>query len=483
MLQIRIGDKIYKASRGERLSQVLRRNGLYIEQPCGGKGTCGKCKVLVNANWEKACQYVMESDITVELPKAGQMESVLGAKVQDEVTKNMALALDIGTTTLAMALISLDKGHIVAVSSRTNPQVMYGADVITRIEYCTKYSVKDLQSCLIQAVNEMSGELLELLSEKDVDVCQMYVAGNATMLHIFLGVDPSSMGAAPYKPAFLEGQMVSGENLKLGYVKEVVALPSISAFVGADLVAGLHYVGMPSRGSYSLLVDLGTNAEIVLFSEEKVLCTSAAAGPCFEGANISCGMSATEGAVAEFAVEDGATEERAPSGRRYKFTTIGHGEPKGICGTGLIDIIAGLVRLGIVDRTGYMECERFHIADNVYVNQQDVRQFQLAKSAVYSAIVTLMRVQQVAFEQIERVYIAGGFSAQINVEHAVAVGLLPKELQEKCVVINNSSLLGSIRFACGEKKLEQYLETAEYVDLSMNTDFSELFIENMDIRM
>lgn len=293
---------------------------------------------------------------------------------------------------------------------------------------------------------------------------ELFVSGNATMLHIFLGEDCASMGQAPYTPAFTASQVRNAGDLGLVGTNRVVTLPCISTFIGADIVAGLNYVEAPEN-NYSLLVDLGTNAEIALFSKEKILCTSAAAGPCFEGANITCGTSAIDGAV--FAYEDGEAH------------TINSKSLKGICGTGLIDIIAELLKKGIIDNSGYMACENFFLSDNVFLNRKDVRQYQLAKSAVSSGIFCLLKAAEISPENIEQLYISGGFSAKINIANAILTGLLPKELKEKCVSISNSSLLGTVKYICEQNDLSHITAIAEYIDLSENPDFSHKFIENM----
>ena len=218
-------------------------------------------------------------------------------------------------------------------------------------------------------------------------------------------------------------------------------------------------------GKHDLLIDLGTNAEVVLFSEKDALCTAAAAGPCFEGANISCGMSATAGAISAYG-EDG-------------IKTIADAKPLGICGTGLVDVIAVLLERGEIDETGFMECESYTLSEGVTLEGGDVRQYQLAKSAVNSAILTLMKLKNVGFEDISNMYISGGFSAKINIKNAVKTGLLPKELESKCVTLNNSSLLGAVKYAFEQNELSCLLDGARYIDLSSDPDFSELFIENM----
>lgn len=455
-------NRIIYAENGEKLSSVMMKNGLSAEHPCGGKGICKKCTVTVNGEKKLSCQYEIDSDITVVFADEDKFFSVSGASETGKVTENLCLAFDIGTTTLALALVSLDKNKIIRVKDCVNPQRAFGADVMSRIDYCRKNGVKALHEAIVSALNQMLSELLE---EYGVSAEKLYVSGNTTMLHLFFGVDCSAMGISPYIPEFLESRKVKASELSVKNVDEIISLPNISAFVGADIVAGLNYVGKPKCEKYNILVDLGTNAEVVLYSEDKLLCTAAAAGPCFEGANISCGMSATAGAI--YAYSSGKTE------------TIRNAKAKGICATGLVDIIAELIRNETIDETGYMACEKFEVAENVFLSQEDVRQFQLAKSAVYSAIITLMNIQGVLFGDIENVYIAGGFSEKLNIFNAIETGLLPLELRSKYITLNNSSLLGTVKFACEQNNLSAYTNNAEYIDLAANQVFSQKFIDNM----
>ena len=457
MHKVRMNNSIAFVPDGALLSDVIMHSGGRVSHPCGGKGLCKKCLVTVDGKDELSCQYTVHSDITVIFDEDAAVLSETGAVATAEVGEELCLALDIGTTTLALALVSVDSGNIIRVTTKNNPQRVFGADVMSRIEYCRKNGIGALQRPLIDAVNYM-------ISELDAEGLDVFVSGNATMLHTFVGEDCSSIGVVPYTPSFLESRTLSGETLGLN-VREAVTLPSIHSFVGADIVAGMNFVGFPREGKYNLLVDLGTNAEIALFDKNSVLCTSAAAGPCFEGANISCGMSASDGAVYAY--------------RSGKAETIGNMPAKGICGTGIIDIVAELFKNGTIDETGFMETESFPIADGVEITQADVRQYQLAKSAVYSAILTLMKEKGITPDDIEKVFISGGFSAEINIPNAAATGLLPRELEEKCIAVNNSSLLGTVKYACEKNDLAPILSNARYTDLSENAEFSDLFIKNM----
>ncbi len=456
MHKVTINGKTEYVPHNTLLSDILNKSGAGIEHLCGGKGICKKCIVTVNGKPELSCRYRVVSNVTVYLEEKGDILSETGAYQSGTHTDNVCYALDIGTTTLALALVSLDDGKIIKVITRTNPQISFGADVMSRIEHCAKHGVEQLQKAVI-------GETNAMIKEIGAQAERMYVSGNTTMLHLFFGIDCSAMGIAPYTPSFLESRTEKAKNLKIEGIETVEALPSVSAFVGADIVAGLGLVKTPSDGRHSLLVDLGTNAEIVLFDKESALCTSAAAGPCFEGANISCGMSATEGAI--YSYDNG------------KIQTVGNAPAKGICGTGLIDVIALFAANGTIDKTGFMANQSVEIAENVSITQEDIRQYQLAKSAVYSAIITLLKMKNTDFSNVETLYISGGFSAKIDAEKAALTGLLPKELVSKCTCLNNSSLLGTVKYAVKKDTFSRI--KAEYVDLSASPIFSDLFMENM----
>ncbi|MBR5224301.1 MAG: DUF4445 domain-containing protein [Clostridia bacterium] len=446
------------------LSDALSSFGYAVPHPCGGRGTCGKCKVQVNGVSALACRTTLFEDAEVILPEKEEIVSVTGAEESGQMTGQVCFCLDIGTTTLALALVSLGEGRIIRSTTAPNPQRAFGADVISRIDSCTRNGSEDLQRVLLEKVQEMISGLLSAFSLPFVDT--LYAAGNTTMLHLFFGVDCSSMGVSPYTPAFLDQRSVCGKALGLFGVKSVVSLPGIAAFVGADIVSGIRYVGMPEKGEHSILLDLGTNAEIALLSEDRILCTAAAAGPCFEGANISCGMSASPGAVCAVTA-DGAC------------TVIGGGEAKGLCATGLIDAVAMGVRKEIIDETGYLEDETMEICPGVVLTQKDVREFQLAKSAIRAGVECLIRQAGVSFADISHFYVAGGFSAGLNVHNAAFIGLIPDELKGKFVGVNNASLLGCVRHACSPETCAIPLSRAHYADLSSDPLFTQLFMEYM----
>ncbi len=455
-VKITVDGKELYVEYGSRLSDALD-----IDKPCGGRGSCGKCKVKIDGRDSLACRHTVTEPINVETYGKGEIFSVTGIAEIGDMTENLAYVLDIGTTTLALALLSLDTGKVIKALTSANPQGVFGADIIARIDYCRSNSVRRLQAVLIEEINRMI-KSIGAKAEK------MYVAANVTMLHTFFGIDCSSIGIAPYMPVFLDGKTLPAEGLGLEGVDTVISLPSIASFVGADIVAGLGYIGMPEEGKYNLLVDLGTNAEVVLYSKNGGVSSAAAAGPCFEGANISCGMSASDGAICSFEIKSGMAT----------YETISNKSASGICGTGLVDIISELLRAEVIDEGGYMETD-YYITDSVYLSCDDVRQYQLAKSAVYSAILSLMKEAGVEFSDISKMYISGGFSSKINVKNAAFTGLLPKELINRAVPLNNSSLLGAIRYATEGGNLRRFTENISYVDLTESPYFSDLYMENM----
>lgn len=459
------GERI-ECGKGELLGEVLERCGKGVYQPCGGHGTCGKCKVTVDGKDEISCIYRVEKDISVvRIPESEILAASAKGSGESSASPNVCLVLDIGTTTLVLALVDLDKKCVINTVTANNPQILFGMDVISRIKVCSERSPFPLQKLLNFRINTMISSLIPEPSLKP----NMYVSANTVMLHLFLGVDCSSMGVAPYTAAFLDAQEIEGGKLRLKNVNKVFTLPCFSSFVGADVAVALNCVKLPDSGKYSLLVDLGTNAEILLFTANNVFCTSAAAGPCFEGVSISCGMGASDGAIYEFELINGET----PS-----YRTIGNTQAIGICGTGLIDIVSELLSAELIDENGQMHDDCFTICDKVYISPNDIREFQLAKSAVCAAILTLLKKHDVKFNDIETLYLCGGFSNGINVKNAANLGLFPRELAKKCVSLGNTSIKGAVNYACGEPLISDKMKS-EYEELSNDAVFSELFIKNM----
>jgi uncharacterized 2Fe-2S/4Fe-4S cluster protein (DUF4445 family) len=304
---------------------------------------------------------------------------------------------------------------------------------------------------------------------------KLVVAGNTTMLHLFTGTDPSSMGEVPFTPVFLETRQFRGEELSLP-VEHITVLPSIAAFIGGDIVSGLASLDILAGADNSLLIDIGTNGEMALFHEGRIYCCSTAAGPALEGAEISCGMGGVTGAISRITRENG----------NLSFTVIGNTEPRGICGSGLIDIMALMLREGIFDETGALDdafSGGFALTENISIINRDVRQYQLAKSAILSGIKILCKNAGLALDGIGTVYIAGGLGFFINKENAVATGLLPREFLDRIAVCGNLSLRGALRCLGTDTDFlaacDRIIAKSVNIDLAADTAFMDEFAENM----
>ncbi len=470
MCKVQIGERVLTANKGERLIDLLQRYGIESPHPCAGRGSCGKCKATVDGEEILTCKYVIEGDITVTLRGRSGLDVTVLKGFEGVISSGAFFALDIGTTTLCLSLV--DGGEELCRVNAQNPQTVFGADVITRIEQCGKSGAESLQKPLVERINAMTDAARAAIGANDLEVKAMYAAGNATMLHLLLGIDCTGIGQAPYRAVFLESKELSASDVGMRGIERLFLLPSAHSFVGADVIAGLSLIDLPESGRYSLFVDLGTNAEIVLASEDRILCTAAAAGPCFEGSNIDCGMSALSGAICSVDIDESG----------IRLGTVGGEKAKGICATGLIDAVYSLLKTEAIDETGYME-DNFYLADGVYLSPRDVRNFQLAKSAVHSAIEALISRAGARFGDVDALYISGGFAQKLSTRRAAVVGLIPRALAGKCRVIGDSCLMGVIKYALGDRLANTLSERAEYCDLSADGIFAEKFIENMSFEI
>jgi uncharacterized 2Fe-2S/4Fe-4S cluster protein (DUF4445 family) len=497
MIKITVIEKgkksIIETPPGRSLFEILRDSGIDIYAPCGGNGKCGKCRVNVrDEGTVTACSFRVTKDIEILLPGERELK-ILDA--QNNYTKDFTfdpgpaanlsenatgIAIDIGTTSLVFYLVDLRNGRLTGTRSMLNPQSKYGGDVISRIHYCQKHTdgVERLQSEIIQAIN---AQLRHFISGKNIsanDIVRITAAGNATMLHLLLGIDPTSIALAPFTPAFTGEKKLTGKELKLHCHQdaEIKILPSIASYVGADIVAGLASLQMDGDTDHALYLDIGTNGELALITRGKILCCATAAGPAFEGATISCGMGAVEGAISSF--ESG------------HYATIGELPPLGICGSGLIDIVAWLVNTGIVDGAGLLEND-FKVAgteltgtgSTLFITQQDIREVQLAKAAIAAGLRILVKEAGLTFRDVDRLYLAGGFGNYINTDNAITIGLLPAELRGKAISIGNAAGTGTmiaLKSVGFDQHIDQVVKMAEYIELSFRDDFNMEFAMQMN---
>ena len=446
----------------KKLLALLQKQGLPVHAPCGGNGHCGRCKVLLNGKEVLACRTEIDGPSVVELPDTSGILSETGiSERKNLVGKGLFFAVDIGTTTVTVALC--EENTVVETATFDNPQLAFGADVLTRIQKTNELGVSALQKPLLGSLKTNFARLAEKYGAIPK---KAYVCGNTVMLHIFWGESVSALGVAPYRPVFTDAR--TGTLSTLGEI-EVTTLPCLSSYVGADITAGIGFCSSPKNGKINFLIDLGTNAEIALIENERILTASAAAGPCFEAGNISCGMPATEGAIVSFSFD------RSP---RYVFLGT---RPVGLCGTGLIDVVGQLRKNNIIDKTGFLKFDLgYPVAPSVTLLQDDVRQFQLAKSAVRSGVEVLLKEVGRSYADVDKVFLAGGVSAGIDVKNAAYAGLIPQELSDKCVSVKNSALAGTILYAASPEKFSDVKNKSVYVDLATSPAFAEAFIKNID---
>ncbi len=432
---------------------------------------------------------------------------IINIEAGDTSHKLFGVAVDLGTTTIVGSLVNMLSGQILGVAARTNPQSTYGADVISRVNYSMSEpgGLVKLQTTVIKAINEIIEELCKSSDVKFREIYEMSLAGNTIMNHLFLGINPQYIAEAPYIPAYRKSQKVMAEELDIAMLPRgpVVTLPNISGYVGGDITGFILACDLHKRDKIMLGIDIGTNGEIVLGSKEKLICCSTAAGPAFEGGQISCGMRATEGAIYKYSIDE----------EQVFFHVIGNVDPKGICGTGLIDAIAEMCRVGIIDETGRIlapdqfvgaeSLKKRIIASNknydfVLVNeaegakqllkikQQDVRELQLAKGAVAAGVEILMKELGITLEQIHEVLIAGAFGSYLNKFNALQIGLLPAILPEKIKFVGNAASMGAKKFLLSQKaraEADAIIKTTKYIELSVRMDFQAIFAEKMFFQM
>ena len=515
---------------GELVIHAAAAAGVNISRHCGGAGTCGKCRVSAIDGerflspltlTEKKLLKKEEIDFGVRLaccakisgsgtlrvidpvddPGSRILEGTSGRPVADwsPDRKGLGVDVDLGTTTVVCYLLDLDRHKVIGTHSFLNPQVSYGDDVISRIAASTLQpgTLARMQEMLVEEMNRAFSALTEEAGTVPGALSEVVVAGNTVMEHIFLGISPESIGHSPYSPQFRTHPPVAASELGLIIAPDgaVKLIPNVAGYVGGDIVAGIAAHAVDKEKPLRFFVDIGTNNELVIGSEERMYCCATAAGPAFEGARISQGMRACNGAVEKVAM----TEEGV------SYEVIGGSVPKGLCGSGLIDVVAMLLREGVIDSRGRMltheECtderikdrlssddnriNRFLITDSndpVYLTQKDVREVQLAVGAVKVGTEVMMEQMGTTVDGIDEILLAGAFGSNIDIASAITVGLLPKVEREKVRFIFNSSGLGAcmaLASADFYRATEQTMSRMEYIELSSLKDFQKRFIRSM----
>ncbi len=583
-------DKATRVPPGTTLFSAAHWIGLPIDSTCGGRGTCGKCKVQVleggaeitiadrkqlrpgelEAGWRLSCQAKVYEDTTVtvpellRVPKAATMgvnrlvlldpnvrkvyveltepdledqrsdierlrdaltaegfdmkadlrvlrtlpallrgaefkvtavlggDQLIAVEAGDTREESYGVAFDLGTTTVVGTLMNLRTGMAEAVRSTLNGQAPFGADVISRISHGMQgdEAKAELREAIQRTMNTVLSELYESAGVARERVYETVVVGNATMLHLLLGIDATPISMMPFTPAFREPLYLPAREVGLdihpgGYVQ---TLPVIGAYVGADIVAGVVATGLAREDKLRVFVDVGTNGEIVLGSVKRVLCTAAPAGPAFEGSQIRCGMRATDGAIEGVTLSD-----------HIELQVIGGDvPPKGICGSGLVDTVAQLRLVGLLDAGGKMRSREevpehtlsdrlimvegvraFLLAENVYLSQRDVRELQFGKGSIATGIKVLMDVMGVTVADLDEVLLGGSFGSYLNPESAKIIGLVPPVDVDRILSVGNTAGEGAKMSLLSFRERQVAFELPdkiEYVELSGRSDFNDSFV-------
>ena len=515
------------------LLQTLLDAGVFVDNPCNGTGVCGKCKVRVvsgkcspvseterailtqeeitegirlSCMTEICCfgEDGSENEVEIETLQKERKHKVLTKGympefVKDEHTDGYGVVIDIGTTTVVTALIDRKTGQELANASMINAQKHYGLDVLTRITYEYEHpecGIKDLQDAIVHSINVMIGEVCGEAGVDRKEICEIDVAANCTMMHMLLGIDARSIGRAPYQPMFKDAQILPAKSVGLEAGEDTIlyCLPQVSAYIGADIVAGAYVCELQKEKGNVLFIDIGTNGEIVLASNGRLLCCSCAAGPALEGMNISSGMRAAEGAIEDVKITE----------QGIKLTTIDDQEPAGICGSGILAVVKELLRTGIVKKTGvFVKKDKLAPTDYRYsmirmngtkrefilnetplllVTQGDVRQVQLAKGAILSGFVALLNKAGITMEDLDKVMIAGQFGAHLPADSLTGTGILPEAVKDKLVYVGNSSKTGAYMTLMSQKvkkEVEELARKMEYMELAETENYERIFTESM----
>lgn len=491
---------------GQTLLEIFRNANVYIDAICAGRGTCGKCKVqflegcpiptkedenffteeeLANG-WRLACKAIIQRECVVSIKMSGEekyavvTEYASERKSQQSAEKSYyGIAVDIGTTTIAMQLLELHSKTIEDTYTAINRQRSYGADVISRIQASNEGKKERLRQSVLE---DLEQGIEELYSRNHVTVKEIGISGNTTMISLLMGYSCEGLGAYPFTPVNIDA--VEADYFTIfgnhRHTCKLRILPGISAFVGGDITAGLLACGFDRKEKVSILVDLGTNGEMAIGNQDKIFVTSTAAGPAFEGGNIICGTGSIPGAISHVTYKNNG----------FELETIGKQEASGICGTGVIDITYELLKQKLIDETGLLNDKFFEDGillakskeSEIRFYQKDIREIQLAKAAIRAGLETLLVNYGVGYDEIDDIYIAGGFGYKMDIDKAIGIGLFPKACKNKLKAIGNSSLKGNLIYLTeknAKERMRKITQLSEEVSLAASSTFYELYLQHM----
>ncbi|MCK8817845.1 ASKHA domain-containing protein [Natroniella sulfidigena] len=447
-----------------------------------------------------------------QVDKEGTLTATINEKTKEligieagEKEELYGVAVDIGTTTVVLYLIDLTTGEEVDTYSFHNPQKAFGADVISRVNYTLgdQEKVQKLQDVLIKKLNEGILSLADKTEIETDDILTMTLVGNTIMIHTLTGVSAGSIAKAPYTPIFTQGAELDPVQLglKINSAGIVKLVPSISGYVGSDIVGDMLAVDFNSfADSWNLVIDIGTNGEMVLGNQDEIYACATAAGPAFEGAKIMFGVAGIPGAISKYEIMDNGEIE---------YQTIEDQPAKGICGSGLLDIVAELLTAGFLNSRGafckdeeleswqqermteykgfksyiVLTADEAGIEEDILVTQKDIREIQLAKGSIAAGIEVLLKEADIDYEMLDNLYLAGGFGNYLDPHNACVINLLPQEVEDKIIQIGNGAGIGAKMYLIDQKmksSAEQLQKKVNYIELSSSSHFQTEFMNSME---
>lgn len=468
------------------LLEVLQQHDLAPDAPCGGQGTCHKCKVLVDGTEQLACRTTVRRAMVVERIAADDVAVLTGGDgdvpVADPKEKGLLLAVDIGTTTVAAWLLDGSTGKELAVVSGLNPQTVFGADVVTRLQLARDGKLNAEQKAIVKELDDMVRKLCDKAKVSAKKIRRVCIVGNPTMQQLFLGMGIENLVTIPFGPALTSPDVVPAkEHLKTCPNADLQLVPDISGYVGADIVAGILATDLWHAKDNVLFVDIGTNGEMVLRAKDgRMTACSTAAGPALEGAKIRFGMRGAPGAI----------DHVSPENDKVVCHVIGGGPAKGICGSGLIDAVAVFLEQGAINKRGRIASEeerdgdRFlPLTDDVWLTQDDIREVMLAKGAIAAGIELMAGELGLDLADIDRVLLAGAFGSFMDAHSACRIGLLPAVLDGKIAAVGNTAGAGARRMVCDPSQFAStadLLEQIDFLELGDLPGFRKSFAKNMN---
>ena len=448
------------------------------------------------ANIRRLGELLRSSDwkVTVTLGKRNGTTEIVLVEPGDTSHKNYGLCFDIGTTTISGQLVDLNTKKVLGTKATYNKQVSFGSDVITRIIYAQQLDgLEKLHHAVIDGMNQM---IQDLIRENNIDLNDVncvLCAGNTTMIHLLLRVEPTYIRKEPYVPTanFIPTIRASESGVKINPRGLLSCVPGISSYVGGDVTAGVLSCGLDKEEDLSILIDIGTNGEIVLGNKDFLISASASAGPAFEGSGVSSGMRASKGAIQKVTI--------SPSDFQVKYSTIAEAKPRGICGSGYIDIIAQMLGAGLIDKNGKIKEKKsarirngeygqeFVLAfkdecdstADIVITDADIENLKRAKAAIYSATAILVKHMGLQFSQIKKFFVAGGFGTYIDINNAINIGLLPDLERQRFIFVGNSSLAGARATLLsyeGMKKANDIAKKITYFELSVEPGYMDEYM-------